>query len=59
MMSCLTRFLRDDEAATAVEYAVMLLLIFMACLAMIAVFGQSTANSMSTSAATLNDAIAP
>ncbi|MDH3718010.1 MAG: Flp family type IVb pilin [Planctomycetota bacterium] len=51
--------MHDEEAATAVEYAVMLLLIFMACLAMIALFGQSTATSMSTSAASLSDAITP
>jgi pilus assembly protein Flp/PilA len=38
----LTRFLRDEEAATAVEYAVMLALILMAIITTIGAVGQTT-----------------
>lgn len=38
-MSFLRRFLRRDEAATAVEYAVMLAFILLSCIAAIASVG--------------------
>jgi len=41
-MSALIRLLREEEAATAVEYAVMLALVLLACLAGIAVVGTQT-----------------
>jgi pilus assembly protein Flp/PilA len=41
-MNLLLRFLRNDEAATAVEYAVMLALILLVAIAAIASFGQQT-----------------
>jgi pilus assembly protein Flp/PilA len=38
----LTRFLRDEEAATAVEYAVMLALILVAIITTIGAVGQTS-----------------
>ena len=40
-MKSLTRFLTDESAATAVEYAVMLSLILMAVFATVAALGQN------------------
>ncbi|HET6324041.1 MAG TPA: hypothetical protein VFG04_05030 [Planctomycetaceae bacterium] len=40
-MKWLTRFLTEDSAATAVEYAVMLSLILMAVFATVAAMGQA------------------
>ncbi|MCE5269417.1 MAG: hypothetical protein LLG00_16190 [Planctomycetaceae bacterium] len=42
-MRLIVGLLRDDEAATAVEYAVMLMLILLAALASIALVGNKTA----------------
>jgi pilus assembly protein Flp/PilA len=57
MVQQLQRFIRDDHGATAVEYAVMLALILMACIASIGLLGTNTAtmwlnNSNSIQAAT-------
>ena len=57
MLHFLQRFTRSDEGATAVEYAVMLALILMVCIASIALVGSNTAatwlnNSNSIGAAT-------
>lgn len=41
-MNAVKRFLQEDEAATAVEYAVMLALILLTCLVAIASFGSQT-----------------
>jgi Flp pilus assembly pilin Flp len=41
-MRFLVRLLREDEAATAVEYAVMLALILMAMIGTIGAFGQGS-----------------
>lgn len=41
-MSCITRFLYGDEAATAVEYAVMLAFILMSVIAAITALGNQT-----------------
>ncbi len=38
-MKAIQAFFRDDEAATAVEYAVMLAMIIVTCLAAISSFG--------------------
>ena len=55
MRKILNRLWRDEQAATAVEYAVMLGLILMACIASIGVLGiasraswENTSNSIST-----------
>jgi pilus assembly protein Flp/PilA len=41
-MAWLKRFLTDESGSTAVEYAVMLALLLMACIAAISVFGQGS-----------------
>ena len=41
-MKAIQAFFRNDEAATAVEYAVMLAMIIMTCIAAISSFGSST-----------------
>jgi pilus assembly protein Flp/PilA len=40
-------FLKDDSGPTAVEYAVMMALIMMACIAMVAVLGTNNQNTYS------------
>ena len=47
------RLIVEEDGPTAVEYAVMLMLIFLACIAMIQVVGQSTSSSFTGS----NDSI--
>ena len=47
-MNRIRRFLSDDSAATAVEYAVMLALIIMAVIGAVAAVGQSTADSFNS-----------
>ena len=44
-MNKLRRFILEEDGPTAVEYAVMLAMIIMACLSAINVMGQQTANS--------------
>jgi pilus assembly protein Flp/PilA len=44
-MTSLLRFLRDDSAATAVEYAVMLALIIGVCIGAIGYFGSEAGGS--------------
>jgi len=39
MINTITKLLREEEAATAVEYAVMLALILLACIGMIGLLG--------------------
>ena len=41
----LTHFLRDESAATAVEYAVMLALIMVVCIGAISYFGSTAGGS--------------
>ena len=43
------RFLLEEEGPTAVEYAMAMLLILLACLTAVNVLGQSTANSFESS----------
>jgi len=47
-MKCLIRFFKDDSAATAVEYAVMLSLILMAVLATVTAIGQNLSGKFTT-----------
>ena len=49
MSKFLSRFLRRDEAATAVEYAVVLALILMVCFGTVALVGLRTSQSWSNS----------
>ncbi len=48
-MKFLLRFLRDEDGPTAVEYAVMLALIVIACMAGVQALTQATANSFNQS----------
>ena len=48
-----TRFLKDESGPTAVEYAVMLALIILVCIASISLVGQETNSLFQTSNATM------
>lgn len=48
--SRINRFLRSDDGPTAVEYAIMLALVILVCLAAIRTFGSTTSTSLSQSA---------
>jgi len=53
MISHLKQFLRDESGPTAVEYAVMLALIVVACIGAVQAMANATAGSFDTSAAQL------
>lgn len=53
----LIRFLLDEEGPTAVEYAMLLMLVFLACLTAITAIGQATAGSFDGSSNSINEAI--
>lgn len=53
----LIRFLLDDEGPTAVEYAMLLMLVFLGCLTAITAIGQITAGSFEGSCDSINQAI--
>lgn len=48
MMSSLIRFLNDDDAATAVEYSVMLAMILLVCFSAIGMVGTKTSSLWTT-----------
>ena len=52
-MNAILQFLKCDDGPTAVEYAVMLALIVVACLASIGAMAQTTGDSFDSSAAEL------
>jgi pilus assembly protein Flp/PilA len=56
MFSSLLRFLRSDDGATAVEYAVMLALVLLACFGAVILVGQATSTSYTNSANSLSNA---
>jgi pilus assembly protein Flp/PilA len=56
MMNLLKNLLREEDGPTAVEYAVMLSLILVACLAAINQMTNATADSFDTSAQAIADA---
>ncbi|MFV2068628.1 MAG: Flp family type IVb pilin [Pirellulales bacterium] len=58
MKKLLLRLLREEDGPTAVEYAVMLSLILMACFAAITVVGQSTGDSFTDSGDQIANAMA-
>ena len=51
------RFLAAEEGPTAVEYAMMVLLVFLACLSTVIMLGQSTATSIESSSNSLQSAL--
>jgi pilus assembly protein Flp/PilA len=53
----IVRFAAADEGPTAVEYAVLLMSVFLACLTMITVLGQSTTTSFQDSSSQLQSAL--
>jgi pilus assembly protein Flp/PilA len=55
-MAAILRFLRRDDGPTAVEYAVLLGLILLACITAVMLVGQSTATSYSNSSQSINNA---
>lgn len=57
MLRRLRRFLRNDDAATAVEYAVMLSLIAGVCIASVMTMSNAAATSFDTSANELASAM--
>ena len=56
IMKKVLRFLSEDTAATAVEYAVMLAMIIMACIGAIATVGQQTASMWADNSSGLQSA---
>lgn len=50
------RFILDERGPTAVEYAVMMMLIFLACIATIQVIGGSLADSFDASNTSMENA---
>jgi len=53
-MRFVIKFLRSEEGPTAVEYAVLLALIVIACIGAVNTMSQATADSFDTSAGHLN-----
>jgi len=53
----LLRFLQSDDGPTAVEYAVMLALIMMACIAAVTLLGSNTGASFADSQQKITNAI--
>jgi pilus assembly protein Flp/PilA len=56
-MKTLLRFLRAEEGPTAVEYAVMLAMIILVCIAAVQAVGTQTGTSFSNSANSIGDAM--
>ena len=50
------RFIQEEEGATAVEYAVMIVLIIVVCLGVITLLGGEVKNAFNTVANSLRDA---
>ena len=50
------RFIQEEEGATAVEYAVMIVLIIVVCLGVITLLGGEVKDAFSTVAESLNQA---
>ncbi len=51
------RFLREEDGPTAVEYAMMLLLVFLACLTSVIMVGENTAANFERSANSIEKAM--
>ena len=48
------RFIQEEEGATAVEYAVMIVLIIVVCIAAVGLLGEKVNNAFSTVANAIN-----
>lgn len=59
MLRSAGRFAADQEGPTAVCYAMLLLLILLACLTAVTLFGQATAGSFERSGNSLSEALEP
>jgi pilus assembly protein Flp/PilA len=57
MLKKIVRFLVVEDGPTAVEYAMVMLLIVLACLSVIVALGQTTATSMQNSQDSIKGAI--
>ena len=55
-LQSITRFLADEHGPTAVEYAMLMLLVFLACLTAVTMMGQSTVASFQDSSASMHSA---
>jgi pilus assembly protein Flp/PilA len=51
----IVRFLIAEDGPTTVEYAMILMLIFLVCISAITIFGQSTADSLQKSSDSISD----
>jgi pilus assembly protein Flp/PilA len=56
-MTSFLNFLKREQGATAVEYAVMLALVILACLGGVLLLGQATSGSYSTTAQSIGNAM--
>jgi len=56
-MNRVLRFLKDEDGPTALEYAIVISLIFVAAIAGITFFGQATNDSMGSSAGSIEKAV--
>ncbi|MEX1224094.1 MAG: Flp family type IVb pilin [Pirellulales bacterium] len=56
-LKSLNRFLRSEDGPTAVEYAVMLALVVMACIAAVILLGTNTSASFSDSQEKITEAM--
>ena len=56
-MQKIIRFLRSEDGPTAVEYGVMLALIFLVCIAAITLVGQQTSSSFTSSNNAIGNAL--
>ena len=56
-MRHIREFLRREDGPTAVEYAVMLAMIMLACIGAVRLVGSNTMNSLSNTNTSINNAI--
>jgi pilus assembly protein Flp/PilA len=57
LLGKIVRFAASEGGPTAVEYAVLLMVVFLACLSMITLLGQSTATSFQDSSSHLHQSL--
>jgi pilus assembly protein Flp/PilA len=59
LLDKMVRFVVDEDGPTTVEYAMMLLMVFLAVLSAVTLFGQSTQASFLDSNRSLQEALSP